>query len=342
MKTNFLLLLTTIIIFGSCANQVKYENRLEQEYDFGSVTYIEYKKSDNSGGNDAYGKIIFSKKSIIVEMYVGGEFESEEFVIKTVTFDKSPDELKYRTYKGDFIVKLVNDKISDVNFYSSSFLALFNKANEVNLIQHKLPKSIGMPLKDWNRIIIVDVGTIDLSPKLEIQSGRYKEKKAEIVDVTEKIWGFKYNEPKLVLQPKGVNQFDESSLSKYCRIIVESIYDNPDSFMKLTEKISISTNELLELDSDIKHQIQTSFSKTPLKLIEWYPVKIDEINGMPCIHISYKRQLNDQPYVKVDTYRFLNYDRMHILTVSYRVNEKEYWEETINNSIKSFRITEIN
>lgn len=342
MKTNNLFLLISIIIFGSCANQVKYENRLEQEFNYGSVTYMDYQLSDNSGNNDAYGKLIFGKNSITSEMIVDGQLEKEEFRIKTVTYEKSPNELRYRTYQGDFIVKLENDKISVVNFYSSSFLAIFNKATEINLIQHKLPINIGVPLKDWNRIVIANVGTIDLSPKLEIQAGSYKEKKAEIVDVTEKIWGFKYNEPKLVLQPKGVNQFDESSLSKYCRIIVESIYDNPDSFMKLTEKISISTNELLELDSDIKHQIQTSFSKTPLKLIEWYPVKIDEINGMPCIHISYKRQLNDQPYVKVDTYRFLNYDRMHILTVSYRVNEKEYWEETINNSIKSFRITEIN
>ncbi|HNY45272.1 MAG TPA: hypothetical protein PLN58_06500 [Bacilli bacterium] len=341
MKTNNLFLLISIIIFGSCANQVKYENRLEQEFNYGSVTYMDYQLSDNSGNNDAYGKLIFGKNSITSEMIVDGQLEKEEFRIKTVTYEKSPNELRYRTYQGDFIVKLENDKISVVNFYSSSFLAIFNKATEINLIQHKLPINIGVPLKDWNRIVIANVGTIDLSPKLEIQAGSYKEKKAEIVDVTEKIWGFKYNEPKLVLQPKGVNQFDESSLSKYSRVIVETINGNPNEFQRLNEKIEITGSDLSTLDFEYKNQVKQSFSNTPLNLIEWYPLKINEINGMPCLHINYKRQYKDQPYVIVDTYKFFNYDRVISLTISYRQVERDYWLKTLDNTLKSFRITNI-
>jgi len=61
MKSNYLLIMLAFIL-GSCANQVKVENRLEQEYKFGSVIYIEYKKSEDSGNKDVFGKIIFNKK----------------------------------------------------------------------------------------------------------------------------------------------------------------------------------------------------------------------------------------------------------------------------------------
>ncbi|SHI57686.1 hypothetical protein SAMN05444280_103186 [Tangfeifania diversioriginum] len=340
MKSNYLLIMLAFIL-GSCANQVKNEDRLEQEYKFGSVMYIEYKKSEDSGNKDVFGKIIFNKNSIKVEMNIDGQVENEDFTIRTVTFDKSPNELKYRTYKGDFSVKLRNDTIIDVTLYTGSFLTTFNKTKEIALIKNKLPISIGMPLKDWKRIEISDIGTIDLSPKLEIQSGKYKEMKLQIKDKAQEIWGLKFDEPKLVIQPKGINQFDETSLSKYCRVIIETIPGNPDEFQRLNEKIDITSSELSELNIEFKNQVQQGFYNTPLKLIEWYPLRINEINGMPCIHASYKRQFKDQPFVIVDLYRFLNYDRIISLTISYRISEKEYWSSILNNTLKSFRITNI-
>lgn len=340
MKSNYLLIMLAFIL-GSCANQVKNEDRLEQEYKFGSVMYIEYKKSEDSGNKDVFGKIIFNKNSIKVEMNVDGQIENEDFTIRTVTFDKSPNELKYRTYKGDFSVKLRNDTIIDVALYTGSFLTTFNKTKEIALIKNKLPISIGMPLKDWKRIEISDIGTIDLSPKLEIQSGKYKEMKLQIKDKAQEIWGLKFDEPKLVIQPKGINQFDETSLSKYCRVIIETIPGNPNEFQRLNEKIDITSSELSELNIEFKNQVQQGFYNTPLKLIEWYPLRINEINGMPCIHASYKRQFKDQPFVIVDLYRFLNYDRIISLTISYRISEKEYWSSILNNTLKSFRITNI-
>jgi hypothetical protein len=340
MKSNYLLIMLAFIL-GSCANQVKNEDRLEQEYKFGSVMYIEYKKSEDSGNKDVFGKIIFNKNSIKVEMNVDGQVENEDFTIRTVTFDKSTNELKYRTYKGDFSVKLRNDTIIDVTLYTGSFLTTFNKTKEIALIKNKLPISIGMPLKDWKRIEISDIGTIDLSPKLEIQSGKYKEMKLQIKDKAQEIWGLKFDEPKLVIQPKGINQFDETSLSKYCRVIIETIPGNPNEFQRLNEKIDITSSELSELNIEFKNQVQQGFYNTPLKLIEWYPLRINEINGMPCIHASYKRQFKDQPFVIVDLYRFLNYDRIISLTISYRISEKEYWSSILNNTLKSFRITNI-
>lgn len=341
MKSNYLFLIMLTLILGSCANQIKNEDRIEQEYKFGSVMYIEYKKSDDSGNKDVFGKIVFKKNSISVEMNVDGQVENEEFTIRTVTYDNSPNELKYRTYQGDFSVKLRNDTIIDVTLYTGSFLTTFNKAEEVAKIENELPIPIGVPLKDWKRIEIGDIGTIDLSPKLEIQSGKYKEMKLQIKDKAQEIWGIRFDEPKLVIQPKGINQFNETSLSKYCRVIIETISGNPNEFQRLNEKINITSSEIAELNNEFKNQVQQGFFNTPLKLIEWYPLRINEFNGMPCIHVSYKRQFKDQPYVMVDLYRFMNYDRIISLTISYRISEKEYWLPALNNTLKSFRITNI-
>jgi uncharacterized protein Usg len=88
-------------------------------------------------------------------------------------------------------------------------------------------------------------------------------------------------------------------------------------------------------------QTQQSFRGTGLKLVEWYPLKMEKINGMSCIHISYKRQLQDSPFVLVHTYIFHNNDRGHTFTLSYRLSEIEYWQSDFDAILKSFRITNI-
>jgi len=160
-------------------------------------------------------------------------------------------------------------------------------------------------------------------------------------DSIENILKVDFLESKLTLQPKGINDYIESSLSKYCRVMVETIEGGQNDFQRLNEKIIASTSELSELNNQFKSQLQQSFYNTPLKLIEWYPLEIRHINGMDCIHASYKRQFKDQPNVMVDLYRFLNYDRIISLTISYRISEKEYWSSTLDKTLKSFRITNI-
>ncbi|MDR1346951.1 MAG: hypothetical protein LBJ63_00755 [Prevotellaceae bacterium] len=78
-----------------------------------------------------------------------------------------------------------------------------------------------------------------------------------------------------------------------------------------------------------------------IKIIEWYHLKIEVINGMSCIHISYQRQLKDNAFVLVQTYIFHNYDRMHSLTLSYRLSEENYWKSDFTKILNNFRITNI-
>lgn len=334
-------LLIIALFFISCANQVKENDRIEQVYPYSSATYIGYKKNDNSGETGAFGELKFTKSSVILTVNNGVETTTDNCNIRTVTYDDKPNEVKYRTNYGDFEVKIENDTIREVTLYTGDFLTIFNKAKTKQLIEKPLPAPLEDPEKGWKRIEISDIGSIDLAPDLEIQGGDYKEFNAKLRDKMGQYLKVDFSQPKLTLQPKGVNEFNQQSLKKYIRIMVETIPGNEGDFDKITQQIKVSDNELSELNADFKSQIIQSFQGTALKLIEWYPTEIVELNNMSAIKISYKRQLKDQPHVVVEIFRIQNYDKLHSLTMSYRENEKSTWKPIIEKTKESFRITNI-
>ncbi|MES2852262.1 MAG: hypothetical protein V4698_05065 [Bacteroidota bacterium] len=186
----------------------------------------------------------------------------------------------------------------------------------------------------WERVYIKNVGSFDLPPTMEIQKGKYK----EFVDEIKKIKGFDASQ--LVAQQKGLNEFGKEGFEKYARVMVETTLGAVGDFEKLNFNITQYTQaDILDLSSTYKQQIQQSFLGTGLKLIEWYPLKIEKVNGMSCIHISYRRQLQDKPLVLVHMYIFHNNDRMHTFTLSYRISEVDYWKSDYVTVLKSFRIT---
>lgn len=189
---------------------------------------------------------------------------------------------------------------------------------------------------NWKRIYIKNVGSFDLPPTMEVQQGKYK----EFVDEVKKIKGF--DATQLTAQQKGLNEFGKEGFEKYARVMVETTFGSIGDFEKLNFNIATYTQtDINELNATYKQQMQQSFVGSGLKLIEWYPLKLEKINGMSCIHISYKRQLQDKPYVLVHIYYFHNNDRMHALTLSYRLSETDYWKSDYTTILKSFRITNI-
>ncbi|MFT6443346.1 MAG: hypothetical protein ACJASM_002906 [Salibacteraceae bacterium] len=342
MKFNqSIVLLIIALFFISCANQVKEDDRLEQVYPYSSATYIGYKKDDNSGETGAFGELEFKKSSVILRVNNGIDTTTDNCNIRTVTYDDNPNEIKYRTNYGDFVIKVENDTIKEVTLYTGDFLTIFNNAKTKQLIEKPIPATLADPGKGWKRIEIADIGSIDLAPELEIQGGGFKEFNAKLRDKMGQYLTVDFIQPKLTLQPKGINEFNQQSLKKYIRIMVETVPGNEGEFDKINEQIEISDNELSELNSEFKSQIIQSFQGTTLKLIEWYPTEIVELNNMTAIRMSYKRQLKDQPHVMVEIFRIQNNDRMHSLTISYRENEKSLWGTIIERTKSSYRITNI-
>lgn len=214
----------------------------------------------------------------------------------------------------------------------TSFLILFS----VLLIQSSFGQISPPPqlTTGWERIYIKNVGSFDLPPTMEVQKGKYKEFNDEI----RKIKGF--DATQITAQQKGLNEFGKEGFAKYARVMLETTFGSIGDFEKLNFNISEYTQaDIAELNTIYKQQLQQSFYGTGLKLIEWYPLKLEKVNGMSCIHISYKRQLQDKPYVLVHIYYFHNNDRMHNLTLSYRLSEADYWKASFATILKSFRIT---
>lgn len=192
------------------------------------------------------------------------------------------------------------------------------------------------PPTGWERIYIKDVGSFDLPPSMEIQKGQYK----EFMVGSRKIMGLAATQ--ITAQPKGLNELNKNGLKKYARVMLETKTAPSGSFEKLNFKVSKYTpSDIRELNSAFKQQLQESFIGTGLKLIQWYPLKLDAVNGMSCIHVSYKRQFQDKPLVLVHMYYFQNYDRMHTLTLSYRISEASDWKSDFARILQSFRITNI-
>ena len=190
--------------------------------------------------------------------------------------------------------------------------------------------------KDWERVYIKDIGNFDLPPTMEVQKGKYK----KYVDSYRNLIGFETT--KLTAQQKGLNELSLSGHEKYARVMIETAFGNKGDYEKLNfNTTNHSHADISKLNSTFKQQIQQGFQGTGLKLIEWYPVTVKKINGVSCFHVSYKRQLQNNPIVLVNIYYFHNNDRMYALTLSYRVSESDYWKSDFEKILKSFRITDV-
>lgn len=188
----------------------------------------------------------------------------------------------------------------------------------------------------WNRIYIKDVGSFDLPPTLEIQDGNFR---TLMIEGNKKLG---LDASQVTAQPKGLNDFAQQGLQKYARVILRTSQSSPGDFEKLNFKpSSYSASEITEISTMYKNTMTNQLGRMQMKLLYWHPLKIEIINGMTCLHTSYRRQLKDQPIVQVDTYIFHNYDRMHMLTLSYRVSESSQWKSDFSKILASFRITNV-
>lgn len=179
---------------------------------------------------------------------------------------------------------------------------------------------------------INNVGYIYISPKMELQSGDYKEI-ADQIKKTFNVYG-----DRIIFQQKGINELSSTANNFYVRAIIETKFGEMGDFQMLHSPIDFTTSELQELSLYYKKQTIDQFRNTLLKLILWHGVGVERINNQYCIKYSYVRQLDDNPPVFVSSYIFQNYDRCHTITLSYRIKEENIWKNLLLQSLNSFKI----
>lgn len=194
--------------------------------------------------------------------------------------------------------------------------------------------SVQIHSQEFTKYEIENVGSVDIPDDLELQTGDYHDMAQNILQAHNLITG-----DRIVFQQKGLNEYTNAGFQRYCRIIIETTYGH---FEPLKFQIgAVSTAEINNMNISFKKQITNEFQSTNLKLLEFYGTKKIKINNQVCIKISYLRQLGKNLPVKVDMYRFQNKDRMHTLTVSYRLNEADIWQDLVTRSVNSFCINRI-
>jgi hypothetical protein len=232
--------------------------------------------------------------------------------------------------KGNYVVWIFSRPKSR----GSAFCGRFNVRVTENLLDSQ---SDPMPIinDNWERIIIENVGSFDIPPTMELQDGPYKLNKNLLINTL----SMNQMTSQIIVQQKGLNNFSNGSSSRYARIIFKTETGSRDKGLFLNMDIlRFSKDNISTLNDVYKDVTQSELSSTGMKLLEWYPLQVEKINEMSCIHISYKRQMGNNQPVIVHNYLFFNYDYDHSFIMSYRENEKDYWENDFRIILNSLKI----
>lgn len=188
---------------------------------------------------------------------------------------------------------------------------------------------------------IRDVGFISIPSNIEIQSGQYKEiNDAYLKEIMDQ-FDYELLDDRVIFQQKGLNTSKKDSFETYVRVIIETDKGTIGDYDTLKTELNASPTELAELGKIIKPELENILSKTGINMLEWYEPLTVTVNGVDALKISYSRQLNNNPPVLVEIYEFYNNDRMHRLTLSYRVEESKIWKSLLEDVLRSFTITNI-
>lgn len=95
-----------------------------------------------------------------------------------------------------------------------------------------------------------------------------------------------------------------------------------------------------QISNYMKQNIIDTFKGTGLKMIDYYGASFQKINNQIALKISYTRRLFSNPPVRVDIYLFENKDRLHRVTLSYRLSDRKLWKSKLEymlNSLNFYR-----
>lgn len=193
----------------------------------------------------------------------------------------------------------------------------------------------------YTKYRLSNLGSISIPSNMELQAGSYKKLSENYQKKLADQYRYEVAGDRIVFQPKGLNDFKGEAFSTYARVIVETYYGSYGDYERLTNNFNLTSSERKELDDYYRTLMVQMAKGTGLKIVKWYGLSTAKINGRTAIKVSYLRQLNNNPYVKVDMYIFHNNDRMHQLIVSYRQSETGKWKSLIDKVVDSFEITNV-
>lgn len=183
----------------------------------------------------------------------------------------------------------------------------------------------------WQRIAIKDVGYIDLPSNFAIESESDESTGSGARVISSSFKALPYDS------------------TKYALIELATFYGSAGDYISLDldllalSKDEISSIEIIasNLSSSLKQNTETICHTLNYKLIAWQPLIPFNSNGMFGFNTLIVMEKSDTSLILQDIYCFPNYDRIHILNLTYPYSESNIWESDFRKISNSFRITQI-
>ncbi len=189
----------------------------------------------------------------------------------------------------------------------------------------------------WKTVSVPGICTFQIPPTMELQAGKYRavmdQYRTQVLQVTD-------SGNRVVAQQKGLNQLDPTARSRYARVIVETQTEANGDFNRLGEPLPLSRSEVAEVDAAIQEAAQSTAAGFSTELTSWGGTRVVRVNGIDCLLTEYSRSVNSAPPATVRIYKFMNNDRMHTVSVSYRTTEADLWADDLDKIITTFQFTQ--
>ncbi len=302
-----------------------------------------YSKKQAEKGCDVY-KRIFSKGL------------NELLSDKEVCFLGASILTKGRLSAGGSLVNKLNNTMGNVNVVS--FMTkieqlqenvMLETAREMVSFQDEAQSRPQETVSDsWETVVWKDRWSFKLPPSLEVQGGEYQSYMQKAYKSLGK--GFLVNESlnRVVVQPKGINKFEEGAIKHYCRFIVETMsselrggdekYHDIHPTALSDKAISILNEGFFEAQKEEEERQRRM--GIPFEMIEWYPVKVTKFESFSAIEYGFLRKstAEGKANVLVNYYIVEGGRTDYKITASYRVDEENLWKEPLNQMLNSFQL----
>lgn len=194
----------------------------------------------------------------------------------------------------------------------------------------------------WQIVNIENLGLISIPETLEVRedgsgldvlSKNFNETIYEISGLTEP-----NTDSSLVIQQKGLDDFESSAFSSYARIMINIYNLESEELPARSEKLNLSEYDLELLRDQSVATIEEAAEYFNCSL---GAVTIEEtyVNRMNAIKVTYSRSCRENPEVYVQQYKFFNSDQIVEIILSYRTEEENKWPEDFSRIMNTFILT---
>jgi len=256
-------------------------------------------------------------------------------LLTNLGYDPGPIDGQYghRTANAVRMFQMDEGLVED-GWVDEELLNSLNKAKDALTSQ----KNKSIRYLTWQTVRIPEILTFQIPSTLELQAGAYKQYNDKAMGT---VLGVTVSPDRVVAQPKGINSFEPQALKQYCRVIIETNKGQIGDFNTLEIPLSFSNEELSELNKLFKEKMEKDAAISTEKgikmnILSWQPLKIVRIRGIDALKLTYTRSMDDGPPAIVNIYAIQNNDRIHKITISYRLSEKDLWAIDLEKVLNTF------